>query len=111
MEKSFDEIRKEYNSIIMAHVCHEMGCMKLFGKPDVADVEAEIHQKGVEALMEETTWMCPCDTTKGYEHWLRDKIKIEKLPEYVTYEAYTDALKHELTKQFNEEKAKHEVQS
>ena len=110
MEKSFEELRKEYNSIIMAHVCHEKGCLALFGKADVADVEAEIHQKGLEALMYETTWSFKCDTSKGYEEWCRQKIKTECLPEYITLEAYKDALKHELTALFNREKTENEVQ-
>ena len=110
MEKSFEELRKEYNSILMSHVCYEKGCLALFGTPEVADVQAAIVKKGAEALMAETTWMFKCDTSKGYEEWCKQKIKPESLPEYITLEAYKGALKHELTALYNKEKAEHEVQ-
>jgi len=106
--KEFLETVKQYNDIVVSHICYEEGCLALFGSTDIVDVKAEIMRRGKEELLKKTTWSFAPSTADGYDEWVKHKVKFDELPKYLTKEAYLAAFKHDLTAMYQKDK-NHEV--
>lgn len=100
----FNELVAKHHDMIIQHVCYEAGCEALFGTATLPSLVAAVVEKGTEKILKETTWMFRCDTTKGFDEWVRQKVKWEELPKYVSRQAYLDGFDRQLHALFMKEK-------
>ena len=105
MNKDFEQTMREFHKMAVEMACWEAGCRELFGNEDLNESQAckEIRKKGAQAIINKATWMCNVDTSKGYEEWLRQKIKADQLPEHVSLAAFTDIFSEQLKEIYRKE--------
>lgn len=108
MEKELKELIKEAHKQVGDYLCWQEGCREIFGDPDIKDVRQAILDKGAEALVNSTTWLCASTTGNGYDEWVQEKVKWDKIPEELSKAAYLDVFRTQLTAMYLKEKAKEE---
>lgn len=104
MEKELKELMQAAHKQIGDFICWQEGCREIFGDADIKDARQAILDKGAEALVRKTTWMCDITTENGYDEWVKEKVKWEKIPEELSKAAYLDIFRTQLTALYLQEK-------
>lgn len=104
MEKELKELIKEAHKQVGDYLCWQEGCRVIFGDPDIKDVRQEILDKGAETLVNRTIWLCTIATGNGYDEWVQEKVKWDKIPEELSKAAYLDVFRTQLTAMYLKEK-------
>ena len=105
MYNNFEEAMKELHKMAADNATWEAGCRELFGNAEmsVQDAIKAIRHKGAELIVHEATWY-KADTTGGFEQWLTEKVRADKLPKHLSMDAFLDEFHDVLMDQFNKEK-------
>jgi len=105
-----DEIRNKFNEVnklALDNICWCEGTETLFGKQLMTeqDAVAEITVKGKQALLHKVLWQCNCyKEGAGFDKWLKEKVKPDELPKYISAEALADYFNEELQEIYAKER-------